>query len=159
MKALFKMAMIASFAIIASNAVYGQDWTKAQKDVWQVVENNWAKWISGDLDGLALNIHEKYQGWSSIMPLPLNKEELFKLYRKLKETSKVENLNINPARISVTDNSAVVDYYFSFQITPLTGEKKIGMTMTGKYVEFYVKEGNRWLLMGDMTVYDENNAK
>jgi hypothetical protein len=159
MKTSLRIAMIAWIAFIASTAVFAQDWTKAQKEVLQVVEDNWLKTKTGDIDGMAANIHEKYQGWNNEAPLPMNKERVLKVYKKLNEISKLEDYSINPARIVVTDNAAVVDYYFWCQVSNMVGEKKAMEESHGKNVEFYVKEGGKWLLLGDLTLFNENEKK
>lgn len=159
MKTSLRIAMIAWIAFIASTAVFAQDWTKAQKEVWQVVEDTWAKAKTGNIDGMGAYIHEKYQGWNNEAPLPMTKERVLQVYKKMNETSKVEDYGINPARIVVTDNAAVVDYYFWLRETNTTGEKKAMEETVGRNVEFYVKEGGKWLLLGDMTVFNENEKK
>jgi hypothetical protein len=156
MKTSLKIAVIAWIAFIASTAVFAQDWTKAQKEVLQVAEDNWAKTKTGDIDGMGANIHEKYQGWNNEAPLPMNKEQMLKVYKKLNEISKLEDYSINPARIVVTDNAAVVDYYFWIQVTNTVGDKKAMEEIYGKNVEFYVKEGGKWLCLGDLTLSNEN---
>jgi hypothetical protein len=159
MKRSLTIAVIAGIAFIASTAAFAQDWTKAQKEVLQIVEDNWLKTKTGDIDGMAATIHEKYQGWNNELPLPANKEQVLKIYKYLNEVSKLTDYTINPARITVTDNAAVVDYYFSFQLSTPAGDKKAVKIYTGKNVEFYIKEGGKWLLLGDMTAYDDNEME
>jgi hypothetical protein len=159
MKTSLRIAVIAWIAFIASTAVFAQDWTKAQKEVWQVVEDSWLKVKSGNIDGMGANIHEKYQGWNNEAPLPVNKEQMLKMYKKMNEISKLEDYGINPARIVVTDNAAVVDYYFWVQETNTVGEKKSMEEVYGKNIEFYVKEGGKWLCLGDLTVFNENKKE
>jgi hypothetical protein len=158
MKTSVRIALIACFAFIASSALFAQDWTKAQKEVWQVVTDSWAKTQTGDLDGMFATIHEKYQGWNNESPLPISKETVMKWYKSMKETSKVDDYELNPARIVVTDNAAVVDYYFWLKETSTVGEKKEVKEYYGKNAEFYVKEGGKWLLLGDLTIYKEKGA-
>jgi len=158
MKKMGKMILVALFAIISSMG-FSQEWTKAQKEVWQVVENSWIKWKSGDFTGMASFIHEKYQGWNQDNPLPMSKEEVMNLYNLMKDNYKLNSYLINPARITVTDNAAVVDYYFQYQLTLTDGEKKFLKRYDGRNVEFYVKEGGKWLLLGDMTVTEGQKEK
>src|SRR5512138_1211884 len=159
MKASRRIAMIACCAVIASTAAFGQEWTKAQKEVWQVVEDSWAKVNKGDVDGMAANLHEKYQGWNNIAALPETKEMVVKWYKANSSMMKMENYSINPARIVVTDNAAVVDDYYWANSTTTVGEKKTTNVMSGKNVEFYVKEGGKWLLIGDLTIFNDNKKK
>lgn len=137
--------------IVSAHAL-GQEWTKAQKEVWQVVENSWAKWKAGDIDGLMAITHEKYQGWSNDSPVPGDKESYKKWIPEYLKRMKIELLQLNPARISVTENAAVVDYFFYYEMTYTQGEKKEHQEWYGKNAEFYVKESGKWLLLGDLTI-------
>jgi len=161
MKTSLKIAVIAFTAFIATTTAFTQEWTKAQKEVWQVVEDSWTKWKAGDVQGTTACLHEKYQGWNNQLPLPITKEQSIKRYEEMKDIEKLENFGINPARIVVTENAAVVDYYFTAEATYTRGEKKELKEFHGQNVEFYVKEGGKWLLLGDMTTIEEaeNNHK
>jgi len=99
--------------------------------------------------------------WNNQLPLPITKEQSIKRYEEMKDIEKLENFGINPARIVVTENAAVVDYYFTAEATYTRGEKKELKEFHGQNVEFFVKEGGKWLLLGDMTTIEEaeNNNK
>jgi hypothetical protein len=56
----------------------------------------------------------------------------------------------------VVDKSAVVQYYFEIGMTYTMGEKKTEQKMHGKNAEFYVKDGGKWLLLGDMTLHEDD---
>jgi hypothetical protein len=160
MRTLLKCALVVLVAFIATTVVVAQEWTKAQKEVWQIVEDSWAKWKAGDYDGVAAYVHEKYQGWNDQSPLPLTKAMMMQSNLEYKEISKLERFTVNPARIVITENAAVVDYYFHAETTYTTGEKKVPYNFHGQNAEFYVKEGGKWLLLGDMTtVVVEDNEK
>lgn len=73
----------------------------------------------------------------------------------MKSMMKIDYFSLNPARILVMDNIAVVDYYFWYSSTITMGEKKEMKDSRGKNAEFYVKEGGKWLLIGDMTVHEK----
>jgi hypothetical protein len=159
MKTFKRMALIACITVMAAGTVFAQDWTKAQKEIWQVVQDGWAKVNAGNIDGFAVCLHEKYQGWNNLQPLPESKEQILKRYKDMAPMTKVEGLELNPARIVMLDNSAVVDYYFWFQQTVTSGDKKTTEEIYGKNVEFWVKEGGKWLLLGDMTMINENKPE
>jgi len=158
MKTLFKFVVVAVIMFSATNA-FSQEWTKAQKEVWKVVEDSWTAWNAGDVNANMAFIHEKYQGWNAESPLPLDKAAVTKWYTKMKEIGKVESYGINPARIVVIDNAAVVDYFFEFSVSYKEGEETMHESGGGRNVEFYVKDGGKWLLLGDMTVPDDKEEK
>jgi len=43
MRTLLKWTVVAFIAIITTTTAFTQEWTKAQKEVWQVVEDSWTK--------------------------------------------------------------------------------------------------------------------
>jgi hypothetical protein len=154
MKKIFKIAAIAAIAILFTSAVSAQEWSKDQTEVWKVVQDTWTGWKTGNLDMVSANLHDKYQGWSSESPLPMGKESLVSMFAAMKDSFKVNFYNIEPARITVTKSAAVVNYYFYMSITTL-GESNKTEEEKGKIVEFYVSEGGKWLLLGDMMVNDD----
>jgi len=157
MKALLRIAVLVLVVVISAASAYAQEWTKAQKDVWQIVEDSWSKWKAGDMDGMMAYVHPKYQGWNDNLPLPITKEMNIAWMKEMKEQMKVNNYEINPARIVITDNAAVVDYFYSINATYTHDDKKESKEAGGKNVEFYIKEGGKWLLLGDMTTQDDTS--
>jgi hypothetical protein len=151
MKMSLKFALVAFTAFIVTTAAFTQEWTKAQKEVWQLVENSWTKWKAGDIQGSEAYMHEKYQGWNDQLPLPLTKEMVMKRDQEMKDNFKIDYFSLNPARIVITENAAVVDYYYTFEATYTKGEEKELIESNGQNAEFYIKEGGKWLLLGDMT--------
>lgn len=158
MKKTFKMALIAALSIFVMQAAHSQEWTKAQTEVWQVVENTWMKWKLNDFAGSNASVHMKYQGWNNLMPLPLSKSEMMKMEEEMKDQSKILTYSISPARIVVTENAAVVHYYFYVEEEYTYGEKKEMNTYSGKNSDFYIKEDGKWMLLGDMTYIKPKGA-
>jgi len=159
MKKMLRFAIIGLMATLFASSSYAQEWTKAQLEVWKTVENEWKSWKAGDVDGLAAIMHEKYQGWNAEDPLPVNKTTVVGYYTTMKDLFKVQSMNINPARITVTENTAVVDYYFMFTYTMGEGEKQKSEEYKGRSIECYTREGGKWLLLGDLMVFDEDDEE
>ena len=157
MKATLKIAIMAFIALMAVSSINAQEWTKEQTDVWKVVQDSWKVWQAQDLDAMASFIHEKYQGWSDNDPLPMGKKAVFDWYTAVKDKMKVEYFYLEPARITVIKTAAVVDYYYEFSGTFTAGDKTSSEVIKGKNAEFYVKEGEKWLLIGDMTIHQNDD--
>lgn len=155
MKTLLKFAIVAFVAFIATTTAYAQEWTKAQNEVWQVTENTWKFYQTGNVDGVTAVLHPKYQGWDDQSFLPYSKDKSLDWFQQLKTNTTLDNYDIEPARIVVTENAAVIDYYYNYNVTIKTGDKKETKERKGMTVEFYVKEGGKWLLLGDMTVHEK----
>jgi len=154
MKTILRITVFTVAVFMTTATSFAQEWTKAQKDVWQIVEDSWTKWKAGDMDGLQANVHPRYQGWNGNIPLPITKEMNVAWFNETKGQMKINNYELNPARIVVTENAAVVDYYYSINATYTKDDKKETKEAGGKNAEFYIKEGGKWLLLGDMTAPD-----
>jgi len=74
----------------------------------------------------------------------------------MKDNLRLDYYMVNPVRIVVLDNAAVVDYYFSYYISFTMGEQMKQEEGYGKIAEFYIREEGKWLLLGDLTVHDED---
>ena len=159
MRKLVSYAMIAFMcvAFLSATTLLGQEWSKDEKEVWKTVEDGWASWSKGDSDGAFGTIHDKYLGWNSEDPIPISKTKWMNNYNKYKEFMKVEHYDLDVARILVEGDNAVVYYYFEFYSVYEKGEYKKEKQMEGRNVEFYVKQGGKWMLLGDMTYFDEDD--
>lgn len=158
MKMTLKLLLAAVIILAASlGSISAQEWTDAQKEVWRAVEQGWLDWKSGDIDAAKASMHDKMQGWNNENPLPFSKAKIMELYAMMKENMKIEYYSLNPARITVTEDAAVVHYYFTFYAVYKMGEKQSEEKISGKNAEFYVKEKGEWLLLGDMTFIDEED--
>jgi hypothetical protein len=130
-------------------------------EVWNVVLKSNEQLNKGDFDGYFANIHDDYQGWNNHIPLPVDKA----LYKQMMpsaemmESFKLSYSTVNPPRIVVLDDIAVAHYVFSWSGTNKNDEGTVPISSSGKNTEFYVKEGGKWLLIGDMTFIhnDDNN--
>jgi hypothetical protein len=156
MKTIVKSVLVAVMILGATN-LFAQEWTKEQLEVWQVAEEGWKRWKAGDIDGELALLHSKYQGWSTEEPVPLSKETTSQLYYSMKENLRLDYYMLNPIRIVVLDNAAVVDYYFRYYISFTLGGQTKQEEGYGKIAEFYVRETGKWLLLGDMTVHEEDH--
>lgn len=153
MKNLMKKALMATLALLLlyPAKTMAQEWTKDQKAVWQVVQNSWESWKNKDITGYFSNLHDQYMGWNNEQPLPVSKSELKASVEARKDMMTLNHYVISPARIVVTNSAAVVDYYYAMYFTWKQGEKESMQSERGKFVEFYVKDGGSWKLLGDMT--------
>jgi hypothetical protein len=115
MQKLLRIAVAAMMAFIVSTGAFSQEWTKAQKEVWQVCENLWKAYQAGNVDAMAASIHPNYQGWDLESPLPYSKEKNLDWFKSIMPTIKVISFDIEAARITVVKDAAVIDYYYSYQ--------------------------------------------
>lgn len=140
--------MMALFGTLTLNA---QICTKEQKAVWQEVENKWTNWKAGDLEAAFANIDKDFLGWNDEDPMPVSKDNWV---NPMKETLNMRtkiNFSIEPARILVRDNAAVVHYYYKYSFLYTDGEESQKVSDEGKWTEFFVKDDDKWMLIGDFT--------
>ena len=71
----------------------------------------------------------------------------------MKDYVKLVDYDIEPARILVYDDVAVVHYYFEQTMTITKDDTTSEVNFKGKNAEFLIKEGGKWLLIGDMTFW------
>ena len=159
MKKLMNYFVIAMtcIAFLGTSTAIAQDWSKDQKEVWETIEDGWAAWKSGDADAAFKGVHERYLGWNNDEPLPTTKEKWMESYKMYKEYMTIEYYSLNPARILIEGDNAIVYYYFEFYSVYAKGDKKQEKQVVGKNVEFYVKDGGKWMLLGDMTYFDDGD--
>ncbi|PLX00111.1 MAG: hypothetical protein C0591_01805 [Marinilabiliales bacterium] len=152
MKKLMNYAAIAvtMIAFLGGSTLNAQEWTDDQLEVWNTVENLWQKWKVGDFDNAMSNVHADYLGWNNTSPMPMSKEKWEKGMKEDGEYISDQYYDIEPARILVYKNVAVVHYYYSYSYTYNKGEKK-QISGKGKWTEFLVMEKNLWMLIGDFT--------
>lgn len=151
----FTVFVISAMFLFIANVSVAQEWSKEQNEVWKVVKDTWQGWKTGDVNALTASLHDKYQGWSDDSPLPMGKVAAIEWFNSMKESMQIPYFNIEPARIVVLKTAAVVDYYCYFNVAWTEGDVKKSKEIKGKIVEFYVKEGDKWMLLGDMMVHEE----
>lgn len=149
----YSAIVVLLIAFLGASTLNAQDWTKDQKEVLDVIENAWAKWQEGDFDASVASIHEKYLGWNQEDPLPTTKTKWVKSIEKMKDYVKLVDYDIEPARILVYKDVAVVHYYFEQTMSVTKNDTTTEINFKGKNAEFLIKEGGKWLLIGDMTFW------
>ena len=159
MKKIIQIVVVAVAIVFTASVTRAQEWTKEQSEVWKVVQDSWKAWKAKDATAVAASIHEKYQGWSDDSPIPMGKTSVMEWYNSMKDAITVSYYNIEPARIVVLKTSAVVHYFYHMNISWDMGGDKGSEEVKGKVVEFYVKEGDKWLLLGDMMVHEDDDEE
>jgi hypothetical protein len=157
MKNFRKFFALAVLTFVLATSVSAQEWTKEQTEVWTAVQDMWKGWQSGDPSAVSSALHEKYQGWSDQSPLPMSRETTVNWFTTMKDAMSIPYYSIEPARIVVLKSTAVVHYYYYFNLNVTMGDKPESEEVKGKTTEFYVKEGDKWLLLGDMMVHEEDD--
>lgn len=143
--------VILLIAFLGTTTLNAQEWTSDQKTVWNEVEKMWANWKDGNIDEAFANVHEQYLGWNNSAPMPISKGKWVQSEKDFMASVSNQNYDIEPARIVIYKNVAVVHYYFNYSFVLTNGEKKEQHSYSGKWSAFFVLEKSLWLMIGDFT--------
>lgn len=147
MKTLARViVLLAVFSLLAATPLTAQQWSAAQQEVWKNVEAYWALDASGNVDGFMSYFHDNYLGWEMNNPLPANKATVRKMIEHDYKTEKVVLYNLTPASINVFGNVAIVNYYYAQIVKDADGKEK---TRSGRWADVVMKQGDKWVLIGD----------
>jgi hypothetical protein len=149
--------IILLIGLLGNTIINAQEWTSDQKAVWQEVENMWAKWKANEIDEAFANVHEQYLGWNNSAPMPISKDKWVNSMKDFTNSISNQNYNIEPARIVIYKNVAVVHYYFEYSFVINRGDTKVKHSNSGKWSAFFVLEKSLWFLIGDFTFTEPIN--
>jgi hypothetical protein len=141
---------IAVCGILNMNA---QNYTQDQRAVWQEVKKKWDNWQAGNLDVAFSYLHEEFLGWNEVDSLPVSKGEWVSSMKGMLSSVSEINFNIEPVKILVHQNSAVIHYNCEYSFHYRSGEVSQLIEDHGKWSEFLVKENERWMLLGEFTFH------
>jgi ketosteroid isomerase-like protein len=131
---------------VGLSSVFSQEWSTAQKEVWKNVNDYWALLAKGDVSGFMEYFHSDYSGWETGTPLPSTKEESKKWLNYMSAGTKVPVYEIKPLAIKIYGDVAFVHYYFAMIKETSDGKKK---SENGRWTDILMKQGNKWILIGD----------
>jgi ketosteroid isomerase-like protein len=142
------LAFLATGSLLAAlhSVSFAQEFSSAQKEVWRNVETYLELERKQDLEGFMSYFHERYRGWPSGSPLPIDKATARELIAHDMATRKVLVERAQPVAIEIHGNIAFVDYYLSQVTKDADGKEK---TETERWTAILIKEGDKWLMVGD----------
>jgi ketosteroid isomerase-like protein len=144
-RAVIGVAVLCLFYLAVTPAA-AQEWSAAQKEVWNNVEAYWDLSAKGDLEGFMSYFHPDYRGWSYQSPVPGTKETARKFLTYELATTKTVVYQITPVAIQVHGNFAFVAYYYNEIDKDAEGKVK---NRQGRWLDILTKQGDRWVMIGD----------
>lgn len=141
-----KRAIIVISLLMLSGAIQAQEWSAAQKAVWNDVSAYWQLFADGDADGMLSYFHKDYRGWDANDPLPRGKASTEKGLKHFLAGNKIVMHEIQPVAISVHGDFAIVHYYYSMMFKNADGKE---VTTGGRWTDILSKQGGKWMLIGD----------
>ncbi|MCH7974564.1 MAG: nuclear transport factor 2 family protein [Bacteroidetes bacterium] len=140
------IAIVIVCSFIIADSSFAQKWSSEQKEVWKSVEASWDLYAAGDLNGLISYIDKSFVGWDNNSKVPSKKSETVKFIRYFFPKSKILFHSLKPVAIWVEGDFAFVHYYY-LQVNKNADGKE--NTETGRWTDILMKDGNRWVLVGD----------
>lgn len=136
-----------SFTLLAPSHLFAQGaWTPAQQDVWKNVEAYWALDTQGNTEGFMSYFHDDYVGWEINDALPSTKADARKWIAHGHQTEKTLVYSIKPLSIKIHNDIAIVHYYWSNLVKDAEGKER---NRSGRWTDILMKQGNKWVLIGD----------
>ncbi|MFZ0390256.1 MAG: nuclear transport factor 2 family protein [Calditrichia bacterium] len=143
---LFIILFAMLLAVIMNSSVQAQEWSSEQQAVWKNVNAYWDAFAGGNVNNMLSYYHDSYRGWGFNEPLPGTKSETQKGLKYFLQNNSIVMYNIKPVAINVLDDIAVVHYYYDMTFKSTEGEEQ---NTSGRWTDVLMKQGNKWLLIGD----------
>ena len=135
-----------SLTVFLSTALFAQDWSDAQKEVWETVKTYNDMAVKGDTQGFLSYIDESYSGWYYFMDAPADKNSLKNIVIYWFANSKHLYSTLTPAKIWVDGDYAYVHYYYTEYSEDDEGKKKYE---NGRLTDILLKKDGKWIVVGD----------
>jgi ketosteroid isomerase-like protein len=97
-----------------------------------------------DLSWIETMVHPSVSYWDTDQPGPQNKASLTRWAKYNYANSTVLEQELYPVSMTITGNVAVAHYRYRVASENYKKERE---TVTGRYTDVFVKEGNRWLFI------------
>jgi len=132
--------------LLAPVALFAQEWSPAQKDVWKTVETMWELYAKGDVEGELAYADDEMALWVQNEPLPTGKAEFRKWTAFSAKSGRTLIQELKPVTIKVFPEFAFVHYYASnvYQEAPTATPEYGSLRIT----DIFRKKGDRWVWVG-----------
>jgi hypothetical protein len=122
-----------------------QGWNAEQQEVWKVEELQWKMAAAKDASWIEKLVHPNVSFWDSDKATPQNRASLQRWTKIQDAASTVLEQELFPIAITVTGNTAVVQYRY---LSSRENYKKERESVSGHYTDMLIKENGRWLFIG-----------
>jgi ketosteroid isomerase-like protein len=134
---LLLLAMTAYTGVAAA-----QTWSPEQQEIWRLEEQQWRMAAAKDLSWIETMVHPNLNFWASDQPMPRGRASLARWARYDSTNSTVREQELFPISVTITGNVAVAQYRYQVASENYKKERE---TVTGRYTDVFIREGNRWL--------------
>jgi len=142
LRSVFSTAFVTLVVIVGGASA--QTWSAEQQEIWKIEEQQWQMAKDKDLTWIDKMVHPNLSYWDVDQPSPQNKASLTRWNRYNSGNATVLEQELYPISITITGNTAVVQYRYSIARENLKKERE---TFSGRYTDVLVKEGGKWLFL------------
>jgi ketosteroid isomerase-like protein len=121
-----------------------QTWSPEQQEIWRLEEQQWRMAAAKDLSWIETMVHPNLNFWQSDQPMPRGRASLARWARYDSTNSTVREQELFPISVTITGNVAVAQYRYQVASENYKKERE---TVTGRYTDVFIRDGNRWLFI------------
>jgi len=121
-----------------------------QDEIWSLEEAYFTHLYQANYEGVLALVHSAFLGWPGSVPQPLSKEESARFMKQLIARPSSCSLRIERAGIRILKDIVLTQYILHARCGSMPGAAK---TVSSRITHTWVKEGDRWALLGGMS-YD-----
>lgn len=137
---LLKLTLASTF-LLGNSALFAQDASQDEADVWAVIEEEWNADENGDREWPDRLLSEDFSGWNKKNPVPRSKSSVKMWDRFSEQLGKMLAHELYPYTIVVHDDVAVAHYLYSSAFKPKDGEIK---TRNGRFTDTLIRTDDGW---------------
>ena len=142
---VFISLFLCGIIAFSSSQTNAKEWTEAQKEMWKSVEAMWENFKQGDEKAVMAIHHDDCVNWWATRRLPADKYQIRLAFRTwLTGPDKPVSYELEPLSIHIFGDIANVYYIRTW------GTKKVPKYNHGRLMQTYLKQDNKWMLIGSM---------
>ena len=122
-----------------------------EEKIWALEEAYFTNLYQANYEGVLAIVHSQFLGWPGAVPQPIDGEESARFMKQLVPKPTSCTLKIERAGIRLLKEVALTQYILHVNCSDTAGVTK---TQTSRINHTWVKEGDRWKLLGGMS-YDK----
>jgi len=137
-KTMLLLALVI-LTIMVSSQAFGEEWSTAQKEIWEIQGNEWMLWMKGDLEGRLALYHKECILWLYNTAFPGDKTLI---RRGMTKYSKIDSFELEPLEVKVFDNVAIIQYSLKYTA--------FGKDYNERATTTWMKQDKKWQIIGSM---------
>jgi len=149
-----RLSLALAFVVCLAMPASAQEWSAEQQEVWQNVEAYWDLIAKEDIDGFMTYMHDDFLGWVRGQWVPTNRNDRMVELTHSFETTESMWYTLKPVGIKVHGDVAIVHYFFTTTDRDAEGDEE---TSSGYWTDILMKQGNKWVMIGDAGGTVSNN--